>query len=80
MPPVPPDDSERTESSKTEGVPPGYVYKHTPLPSARFLDLDSYAKDRMGEKDINPDLVTDKVPSTGYYTISCVVMQLRAIF
>jgi len=33
-PPGPPDHSKRSQSSETEGVPPGYVYIHTPLPSA----------------------------------------------
>jgi len=33
-PPVP---SVHNESSETDGVPPTYVYIHTPLPSARFL-------------------------------------------
>jgi len=50
MPPAPPDDSERTQSSETEGVPPGYVYIHTPLPSAWFFNLDWYAKDCMRGK------------------------------
>ena len=34
MPPAPPDDSEITHSSETEGLPPGYVSIRTPLPSA----------------------------------------------
>jgi len=78
-PPAPPDDSERTQSSETEGVPPGYVYIHTPLRSARFINLDPYANDYMRNNDFNPDLLTDEGLSTGYYTISCVVMQLTAI-
>jgi len=64
-PPAPPDDSERTQSSGTEGVPPGYLYIHTPLPSARFFNLDSYTKNRMHNKDFIPDLLTDEGPSTG---------------
>jgi len=31
-PPAPPDDSESSQCSETEGVPPGYLYIHTPLP------------------------------------------------
>ena len=46
-PPVPADDSERTQSSETDDVPPRYVYIHTPLPSARLFNLDPYAKDPM---------------------------------
>jgi len=64
-PPSLPDDSERTQSSETEGVPPGYEYIHTPLPSARFFNLDPYAKDCMHDKDFIPDLLTDESPSTG---------------
>jgi len=65
MPPAPPGDSEKTQSSETEGVPPRYVYIHTPLPSGRFFTLDPYAKDRMHNKDFIPDLLTDEGPSTG---------------
>jgi len=64
-PPAPPDDSEITQSSETEGVPPGYVYIHTPLPSTRYFNLDQYAKDRMRDTDFIPDLLTDEGPSTG---------------
>ena len=65
MPPAPPDYSEQTQSSETEGVPPRYVYLHTPLPSARFVNLDPYAKDRMCDQDFIPDLLTDEGRSTG---------------
>jgi len=64
-PPVPPDDSERNHSSETDGVPPGYLYMHTPLTTAWYFDLDPYAKDRMRDKDFSPDLLTDQGPSTG---------------
>jgi len=64
-PPVPPDDSERTQCSETEGVPAGYLYIHTPLPSAPLFTLDPYGKDRMGDTDYIPDLLTDEGPSTG---------------
>jgi len=65
MPPVPPDDRERTPSSETEGVLPGYVYIHIQLLSARFYNLDRYTEDRMRDKDFIPDLLTDEGPSTG---------------
>jgi len=39
-PPAPTDDSERSQCSETEGVPPGNVYIHTPYPSTRFLNLN----------------------------------------
>jgi len=62
---MPPDDSEITQSSETEGVPPRYVYIHSPLPCARFYNLDPYAKEPMRDKDFIPDLVTDERPLTG---------------
>jgi len=65
MPPAPPVDSERAQSSETECVPPGYVYIHTPLSSAGFFNLDPYGKDRMGDKDFIPGLLTDEGSSAG---------------
>jgi len=62
---MPPDNSERTESSGTERVPPGYVYIHTPLPSARCFNLDPYGMDRMRDNDFIPDLLADEHPTTG---------------
>ena len=46
-------------------MPPGYVYIHTPLPSALFFNDDAYAKDRKRDKDFDPDLRTDEETSTG---------------
>ena len=43
---VPPRKEEGAHPSETEGVPPGYVYIHTPLPCAQFSNHDAYAKDR----------------------------------
>jgi len=63
--PARPDDTEKTQSSEREGVPPGDVYIRTPLPSRRFSNLDPYAKDRMRDKDLIPDLLTAEGPSTG---------------
>jgi len=53
-----------TQSSETEGVPPGYVYIHTLHPSARFVNLDPFANDHMCVTDFVPDLLTDQGPST----------------
>ena len=64
-PPAPPDDSEETSSSETEGVPPKYLYIHTPLPNTRYFNLHPYAQDRMRDEDFTPDLLTDEGPSTG---------------
>jgi len=62
---APPDETESTESSKPDGLPPGYVYIHTPLHSARFFNRDPYANDPMRNEDFIPDLLTDEGPSTG---------------
>ena len=64
------------KAPKQKVLPPGYVYIHNPLSSPRFFNLDPYAKDRTRDKDFISDLLTDQGPSTGLYTISCVVMQL----
>ena len=36
MPPAPGGDNEGAKNSEIEGVPPGYVYIHTPLPNIQF--------------------------------------------
>jgi len=78
-PPVPPGNNEAAHISEIEGVPPRYMFIHSPLPSAQFSNLDTNAKDRKRDKDFNPDLLTDEGTSTGLYTICCVVMQLTSI-
>jgi len=77
--PAPPDDGERTQISETEIFPRGYLYIHSLLPNAPFFNLDPYAKARMRDKDFIPDLLTDESLSTGWYSISYVVMQLTAM-
>jgi len=64
-PAVPSSDNEAAHLSEIEGVPPGYVYIHTPLPSAQFFNLDAYGKDRKHDSAFNPDLLTDEGTSTG---------------
>jgi len=64
-PPIPTGNYEGVQLSEIEGVPPGYVYIHTPLPSAQFFNLDAYAKDCKHDKDFNPDMLTDEGTSTG---------------
>jgi len=65
MPPVRPGNTEAAQFSEIDGVSPGYVYIHAPLPSAQFFNLDAYAKDRKRDKDFNPGLLTDEWTSTG---------------
>jgi len=64
-PPVPPSNNESAHLCEIEGVPPGYVYIHIPVPSAQFFIHDVYAKDRKHDKDFDPDLLTDEETSTG---------------
>ena len=58
--PVPPGNNEAAHLSKIKGVPPGYVYLPTPLPSAQVFNLDAYAKGSKHDKDFHPDLLTDE--------------------
>jgi len=62
---VPPSNNDSAHHSEIEDVPPGYVYIHTPLPSAQFFNHDANAKDRKCAKDSDPDLLTEKGTSTG---------------
>jgi len=65
MPPVPPGADQGALVSEIDGVPPGYEYIHTPLPSAQFFNLHADAKDSKRDKDFKPDLLTDEETSTG---------------
>jgi len=56
---------EGAQSSEIEGVPPGYVYIHNPLPYIQFFNLDAYAKDRKHDDVFIPDLLTNEGTSTG---------------
>jgi len=63
--PAPAADTEGAHSYEIGGVPPGYVYIHTPLPRSQLFDLDAYSKDRKHVKDFIPDLLTEEGTSTG---------------
>jgi len=65
IPLVPPINNKVAHILEIEGVPRGYVYINTPLPSAQFFNLDAGPKDHKCAKDFNPDLLTDERPSTG---------------
>jgi len=62
---VPPGDNEAAHISEIAGVPPSYVCIHSALPIAQFINHGAYAKDRMHDKDFNPDLLTDEGTYTG---------------
>jgi hypothetical protein len=55
------------------------VYINTPLGSDQFLNFDPDAKDQKCDTGFLPDLLTDEVPSTGWYTMCYGVMQLTSI-
>jgi len=79
IPPVPPGDKEGDHASDIAGVPPRYVYLHTPLPSTQYFNYDAYAKDCKRGKAFNPDLLTDKATFTGSYTNGRMLIQLTSI-
>jgi len=79
MPPAPLGVTEGAARSEIEGVPPGYLYIHTPLPNSQCFYRDAYAKDRKRNKDSIPDLLTDEGTSTGWYIMRWVEMQLTSI-
>ena len=64
-PVVPPGNNGAAHLSEIQGVPPAYVYIHTPLPSAQAFYHDAYAKDCKRDKYFDPDLLTDEETSTG---------------
>jgi hypothetical protein len=55
------------------------VYIHASLPNAKFFNFILFAEDDKCDQDFIPDLLTDEVTSTGYYTICSVVMGLTSI-
>jgi len=62
---VPPSNNQGSHASKIEGLPPGYVYIHIPVPGIKFFNHDTYPENRKQNKDFDPDLLTDEGPSTG---------------
>jgi len=64
-PSLPTGDNEGAPSSEIEGVPPGYVYIHHPLPCTQLFYHDVFIKDCLCDIDFNPDLPTDEDLSTG---------------
>jgi len=65
MPPAPSGDIVAAHGSQIKGVPSGYAYIHTPLPSTQIFNLDAYVKDYKRNNDFIPDLLTDERISTG---------------
>jgi len=76
MSPALPDDNETSQGSQIEGVPPGYVYIHTPHPKAHCVNLDASARDLKRTQDLIPDCLTHEGTFTGLYTICCIILGL----
>jgi hypothetical protein len=64
-PPAPPGDNEETQGFQIDGMCPGYVYIHSPLPDTPSVNSDKYAKDCKHNLDVIPNLLTDERTSTG---------------
>jgi hypothetical protein len=64
-PPAPATDTDGYECSKSNGIPPGYVYIHTSLPNAQLSNPDAYPKDHKCNNDFNTDLFTNEQTSGG---------------
>jgi hypothetical protein len=60
-------------------LPAKYAYSHTSLPCAESFTLDASAQDSEHDKDFDPDMLPVEGTSTGWYTISCAMMQLTFI-
>jgi len=78
-PPAPTSVTEGVCAFQIKCVPPRYLCIHTSLPNAVFFNVHVYAKNHKWEKDVIPDMVTDKATSTGWSTLCCLVMQLTCI-
>jgi hypothetical protein len=58
----------------------GCLFIFTFLSSLGYtLSLDAYAQNSQHNTDYNPDMQADELPSTGYYSVCCKVMQLISI-
>ena len=79
MPAAPPGFNEVAQHSQIDNLPPGYLYFHTPLPSAQLLNIDAYALDSQPDTDYNLDMLTDEGTSNGLYTHHGMIMQLTFI-
>jgi len=78
-PPTPTSNNCRAQPSQIVNLLDGYAYSHTSLPCAESFSFDASTQDSQHNTDSDPAMLTDEVTSTGWYTISCVVMQLTFI-
>jgi len=62
---VPPAHNKPAHLFQIKGLPPGYVYIQSPLPSAQCFNHDAYTKDRERDDDFDPDWPTNEETSTG---------------
>ena len=65
MPPMSPGHNERVQSFQANNLSLGYLYTHTPYPSAQFVNRDACAQNSHHGKDFNHDMLTNEGASTG---------------
>jgi len=65
MPPAPPGEKHRAQSTKIPNLPAGYGYTHPPLPRAQCFNDDTYGKDSEEDEHFIPDSWNDEGTSTG---------------
>jgi len=58
-------ENEEAQNFEIDGVPPRYVYIHTSIRSAQYINFDTYVKNRKYDEYFTPDLLTDEESSTG---------------
>ena len=79
IPPTPSGNISGAQSSQISILPAGYTYSHSSLPCAESVFVNAPAQDNQNDTDFNPDMLTDQITATDYYTVSCVVMQVTFI-
>ena len=75
---LPPTNHDRAYDSEIEGVPPHFWYLYTALWWVKCLKPTEFTKDLKCKNESKSALLTVECPSTGQYTVYCVVMQLTS--
>jgi len=78
-PPSPPHHNADLHPFQIDTLRAGYVYSDTSHSSSKNFTPDADAQDSQHNPDFDPDILTDVVPSTSYYTRCWVVIQLTPI-
>jgi hypothetical protein len=67
------------QHSQIVNLPAGYPYSSTFLHGAVLFTPDASAQNSQHDADFDSDMLIHEETSTGWHTISCVVMQLTSI-